>query len=140
MKETTKSPSPYAITMKKNTRILGLCTFGWTLTVALVTLGHMYLWNDNTLITSMALGLNLIAGVGLIVAHIRHLRGMDEMQQRVQLNAMGIALGVTLVLGMFYTMLDQTDIISGHADISFLIIVMGFTYMISLAVGNRQYQ
>ena len=48
----------------------------------------------------------------MIVANKNHLRGLDEMQQKIQLEAMALALGVGLVAGLGYSTLSITNLIT----------------------------
>jgi len=68
------------------------------------------------------------------------LKGLDEMQQRIQLNAMGITLGISLVVGLTYSNLDVVNLISFHAELSHLVIFMGLTYLTATYIGNRSYR
>jgi hypothetical protein len=87
----------------------------------------------------MAIVLNVAAGFGMILANIRHLKGLDELQQKIQLEAMGFALGVAVVLGLAYSALDITDVMPFDAEISNLVILIGLTYFAGVLVGQRRY-
>lgn len=116
----------------RNTKRLAQWTFAWVLSMAVASIGTPLLWAGNTLLTSLAIATNLIIGVGMILANKKHLQGLDEMEQRVQLEAMGITLGVGLIVGLAYSNLAQTKLIPFHAEISHLIILMGLTYLVSV--------
>ena len=125
---------------QQNTVRLAIWTFGWVVTVALVTFGSLFLWDKDPLYTTIALVINVLAGIGMILANIRNLKGLDELEQKIQLDAMGISLGTTLVGGMAYTMMDTSDLIGSDAEISFLVILMSISYMIALVVGKMRYK
>jgi hypothetical protein len=125
---------------RKNTRHLAYWTLAWVLTMAIATFGPISLWPGNQFLTLIAFVINLGAGIGMIFANIRHLRGLDELQQRIQLNAMGIALSVGVVGGLSYSMLDTTNLIAGDAEISVLVIAVSLTYLAAVIIGNRMYQ
>ena len=129
----------WTLQSKRNTRRLMIWTFSWTLSVALATFGPMFIWGNST-ITVLVILLNIGLGVGMILANKIYLKGLDEMQQRIQLEAMAISLGVGLVGGIAYTLLDITNLISQDAEISFLIILMGITYMLGIVVGQIRYR
>ena len=76
----------------------------------------------------------------MIMVNKQHLIDLDELQQKIQLNAMGLSLGIGLIVGISYSTIDTTGLISSHAEISHLIIVMALTYMIGIILGNRKYQ
>jgi uncharacterized protein YacL len=120
--------------------LLAYWTFAWVATQALAVFGPEFIWQSNKSLTSLALLFNVIVGFGMIMALRRHLKGLDEMQQKIQLNAMGVALGVGLVLGLAYSSLDTTNVIPFDAEISHLVILMSVTYVIGIYAGNRKYQ
>lgn len=125
---------------RKNTVHLAYWTALWLMTTAVATFGFIYVWPDNQLLTFIAFIINLGAGVGVIFANIRHLRGLDELQQKIHLNAMGIALGVGVIGGLSYSMLDTTNLIAGDAEISVLVMGISITYLVAVVAGTRYYR
>ncbi len=123
----------------KNTVRLGFWTAAWVLSLALATFGPLLVWGENSPLTSLALALNLAAGAGMILANKHHLKGLDELQQKIQLEAMALALGVALVVGLAYSTADQTNLIPVDAEISYLVILISFTYMAGIFFGRRRY-
>ncbi len=115
-------------------------TLGWVLTMALATFGPPWLWNDHKLWTLGAIALNTLLGIGMVLANIKHLKTLDEMQQRIQLEAMGITLGVGLVVGMSYSNLDISNVIAIDAEISVLVIIMGLTFLTATLLGAKRYK
>lgn len=127
-------------TQKRSIRSLSIWTTLWVLSTALAAFGPKFIWNSNDTISAFAIALNLLIGVGMIFANIHHLQSLDEMLQRIQLEAMGITLGITLVTGISYSMLDTVNLIAQDAEISFLIILMGLTYLATVGIGYKRYQ
>lgn len=76
----------------------------------------------------------------MILANKKHLQSLDEMQQSIQRDAMGVTLGVGLVLGLSYSNLDIANLISGDAEISVLVIIMGLTHMVTMLLLTRKYR
>lgn len=126
---------------RTNSSLLHLAawTGAWVATTALAAFGPELLWTARWL-TLLAILVNLGFGLGMIRANIRYLKATDEMMQKIQLEAMGLALGISVVVGISYSQLDSTNLISGDAEIGFLIILMGLTYIVSIFVGTRRYQ
>ncbi|MCX2740902.1 hypothetical protein [Pontibacter anaerobius] len=123
-----------------NTRLLAIWTFAWVASMALATFGPTFIWQENMPLTLLAIAINAAFGVAMILANIRHIKGLDEMQRKIQLEAMGIALGVGVVGGLSYTLLDTTNVISGDAEISFLVILIGLTYLGATIIGQMRYR
>ena len=76
----------------------------------------------------------------MILANKRHLNGLDEMQRKIQLEAMALSLGVGVVGGLSYSMLDVTNVISYDAEISHLVILIGLTYLAGTITGQFRYR
>lgn len=97
-------------------------------------------WQSNESITILAIVINMVIGFGMILANRRHLRGLDEMHQKIQLEAMAVSLGVALVVGLSYSNLDITNVIAFDAEISHIVILMGLTYGLGVMFGLRKYR
>ncbi len=110
------------------------------MTTALVTFGTEYIWQSNKLLTSLAILVNVAVGFGMILAVKRYLKGLDEMQQKIQLDAMALSLGVGLVVGLGYSSMDQTNLIPFDAEISHMIMLMSITYIVGIFAGLRKYR
>ena len=115
-------------------------TVGWVLTTAFATFGPIYLWDSITWLSFTAILLNFGVGIGMILSNIRHLNSQDELMQRIQLQSMGLALGMGVVAGLSYSMLDTSNVISSDAEIPFLIMLIAVTYLAALLVNNRRYK
>ena len=138
-KQTTQSSDWEANTVR-NTIHLGFWTFAWVVTMAIATFGPRFLWNSNEVLTIAAILFNIAIGAGMILANKRHLHGLDEMHQKIQLEAMALSLGVGLILGLGYSNLDVTNVIAFDAEISHLVILMGLTYLAGVIAGTRKYR
>lgn len=115
-------------------------TLAWVLTMALATFGPQFFWMENKWLTLGAIVLNTAMGVGMVLAHIKHIKSLDELQRKIQLEAMGITLGVVLVVGMSYSNLDNSNLIPMDAEISILFIIMGLTFMVTSLLGAKRYK
>jgi predicted RNase H-related nuclease YkuK (DUF458 family) len=114
-------------------------TFLWVLTVAIATFGPRFLWPDNRIVTTIALLINIGTGVGMILANKHFLEQSDELSQKIQLEAMAVTLGATLVGGIAFSLMDAANLIPWDAEIGFLIMFMGITYIISVVIGRIRY-
>lgn len=125
---------------KKTTINLAYWTGAWVISMALVAFGPKFLWDENPTLTILATLINLGFGIGLIFANKRHLNSLDELQRKIQLEAMAIALGVAVIFGLAYSNLDVTNLISYDAEISHLVILIGLTYLAGTIIGNLRYR
>jgi hypothetical protein len=126
--------------LTKQTFKLAAWTAAWAGSLKLATFGAESLWSGNRLLSAFAISVNLVIGLGLIRAHRDYLRSLDEMQRRIFLESMGLALGIGVVAGCAYAALDMTNVIAGNATIGTLLIVMGLTYLGAVIYGNWKYR
>lgn len=140
MNDLKTGSNDWAANSVKNTRLLGYWTGAWVLTMALANFGPRMIWHFNGTLTAIAIFINLAIGFGMILANKRHLNGLDEMHQKVQLEAMALSLGIGLVVGLSYSNLDVTNLIGFDAEISHLVILMALTYLFGVISGMRKYR
>lgn len=142
MMMTTRRPESSSWTNRVHSNLwrLAAWTAAWLITMALATFGPAFLWDANQTLTLGAVGLNALAGLGMIRANIRYLNALDEMMQKLQLEAMGLSLGVGVVGGLSYALLDTTNLISSDAEIAYVVMLMGLTYIVSTVVGVWRYR
>jgi len=112
----------------------------WLLATAGATFGPELLWGYGTLITSIGVAIQLALGFGMICAFKGVLLAMDELQRLIQLEAISLALGVGVVVGVSYELLEDIKLITFQPEISHLIILITLTYSFGLFLGNRHYR
>ena len=76
----------------------------------------------------------------MILATKRHIHGLDELQQKIFLDASALSLGVGLVFGIAYEQLEDIKLISFEPEISHLIILMTLTFLAGTIAGHRKYR
>lgn len=113
---------------------------GWALSLMVMAFGPKNIWDFNPTISTIFIFLSTLIGVGMILANKRHINGLDEMQRKVILESMAVALGVGVVGGISYSMLDQANVVSFDAKISHLVILISLTYIVGVVVGNLRYR
>ncbi len=133
-------PGNWTDRLKKNTIRLGYWTAAWVLTLAIAAFGPNLIWDYATLPSILALLVNLAAGVGWILANKLNLRDLDDLQQKIQLEATALSLSVAVVAGLSYELLEDIHLISFQPEISHLVVLISLAYAIGLFTGNRRYQ
>ena len=126
--------------VKRQTVRLALWTLAWVVSMAAATFGPRYLWGESVALTVLGIAANLLIGFGMIRAFRNHLHSLDELEQKIQLEALSFTLGVVLVVGLAYSNLDVSNVISSDAEISSLCLVMSFTYIGALLFGKSKYR
>jgi len=109
-------------------------------TLAFAAFGPGALWGESATPTVLALALNVLVGVGMLFANKRHLLDLDEMQREIQLNAMAWALGVGLVGGTAWTLVDRHGLVGFDAGIAHLGIFMTVVYLAGCIAGLMRYR
>lgn len=140
MNEINKDGNEWKKRVNQTTLVLGYWTAAWLASTALATFGPLLIWDHNVLGTLLVIILNTAIGFGMILAYKRHLNEQDEMMQKIQLEAMAMSLGIGLVCGLSYSQLDISNVISSDAEISYLVILMGLTYLAGIFMGLRKYR
>ena len=127
-------------THRADTLNLGLWTAAWVITMAVTVFGAALIWEYATLPTTIALALNVAAGVGMILANRRYLRGLDELHRKIFLDAGALTLGVGLVFGLAYEMLDEIRLVAFRPEFSHIVVLMSLTFLVGMVIGHRKYQ
>ncbi len=126
-------------TRKQRYGRLAVWAFAWTVSTALAAFGPQFLWGGSRGLTLLAIGLNVGIGLGMILANRHLMEGMDELQKKIHLEALAITLGLTLIVGIGYSLLDITNTIPWDAEISFLVLFMGLCYLTAVLINTRRY-
>ena len=124
----------------RNTRYLAYWTGAWLLFMALAAFGPKFLWDFNVALTVGALVLTLGVGAGMIIATIRQVKGLDELHQKIFFEASALALGITLVCGSGYELMEDMRLISFEHKISHLIMLIGLSFAAAVVAGNWRYR
>ena len=115
-------------------------TIAWVVSTACAAFGPKAIWDFAVIPTILGVLVNMAIGFGMIVAVKQHLHAMDEMQQKIFLDAGAITLGVGLVCGLSYELLEDIKLIAYEPEISHLIILMCLTFVVAMITGHRRYQ
>ena len=124
---------------KKYLQNLGLWTWSWVATLAIATFGPKFIWDDHTVLTTFAILTNLVNGVLMILANRKLFNHYDELERKIHLESLALTLGLTVIVGLTYSLLDQVNLIPFDAEIGILVGFVGLTYMITLLINRKRY-
>ncbi len=124
---------------KKYLLNLGLWTWSWVATLAIATFGPKFIWDDHTVLTTFAILTNLVNGVLMILANRKLFNHYDELERKIHLESLALTLGLTVIVGLTYSLLDQVNLIPFDAEIGILVGFVGLTYMITLLINRKRY-
>ena len=123
----------------KNSVLLLVWVFVWTATMVLADKAMLYEWYTEQWITMAAIVFNAALGVGMILFFVSYLRSMDELQRKIQLEALAFAMGCGLVGSFTYSLLVTAGYIA-ESEISDIILLMTITYMAAIIAGRVRYR
>ena len=124
---------------KKYKILLMVWTFAWVASTAFLSYGVEFLW-DNLLITKIGLVINLAIGVGMIIANKNLFKTYDELQKKIQFEAMAITLGLAVVVGCTYEISFDFGVINSEPEFEYLVIFISFIYITSTIINSRKYK
>jgi len=130
----------YQSRIRTNNKRFAGWSVAWLAASALMSFGPKFLWSQGSLFTLLAVGLNVIVGAGLVLACKKYVADLDELQQKLYLNALGITVGVAVVASVPYSVMDRYHLIPFHAEISHLVILMSLTFAVSTVYGSVRYR
>ena len=125
---------------KKKLRQLALWTWSWVATLAIATFGPKFIWDNHSFLTTFAVLVNGVNGILMIIANKNLFDDFDELERKIHLESLAITLGLSVVFGITYSLLDITNIMDFDAEISTVVLFIGITYLISLTINSRKYK
>ena len=124
---------------QKHTKILMGWTIGWVVSLAVLSYGINNLW-DSLIITKIGLLINLVIGVGMIISNKNLFNYYDELQKKIQFEAMAITLGLAVVVGIVYEVSFDFGVIDSEPEFEYLMMFICFTYIVSTIVNSSRYR
>lgn len=115
-------------------------TIAWVITLAIASFSPRFIWDYNTVLTLTGVLINLAVGFKMLIVNKNYLRGLDELQQKILLEAMALSLGVGLICGLSYELLEDIKLITYEPEISHLVFLMVIAYAYAIISGNRKYR
>ncbi len=94
----------YSRSVDNNHALIMVWIFVWMATFVAVDKGAKYDWFASSAISMLAVALNAAIGLLVITTYLKFLKELDEMQQKIQLNALALGMGVGLVGTVTYTL------------------------------------
>ena len=124
---------------KKQNKVLLGWTLAWVVSLAFLTGAENTLWND-LIFTKIGLLINLVIGIVMIVAHKNLFKTYDELQKKIQFEAMAITLGLVVVVGLTYEVSFDFGIINKEPEFEYLMLFICFSYMATNIINSLRYR
>lgn len=107
--------------------------------MAIATFGPEYIWDDHTVLTTLAVSVKFANGILMIIANKNLFNNFDELERKIHLESLALTLGLAVVVGLSYSLLDVTNLIGYDAEIGNLVLFIGVTYLVCVGVNTRRY-
>ena len=127
----TRTETSLQAGLKKSTFQLFLATGAWVGSTALMSFGPSAIWGFDVAVTFLAIAVNLIVGSFMLYSFFKHLKNMDELQRQTHLEAMALALGITMVLTVIYGALPHAKVLASTQPANVLFVI-GISYILSV--------
>jgi hypothetical protein len=114
-------------------------TFIWMASLTVSDKAALYGWWDSAWITMVSIATNVLLGLGLIIAFMRMLSRMDELQRKIQLDALSLALGISLVGCAAYSLLVTWGYIQDE-EVTDIFVLMCVSYSAGAIFGVLKYR
>jgi len=124
---------------KKYTILSMVWTFSWVASLAFLTGAENTLWN-NLIYTKIGLLLNLAIGIGMIIANKNLFKHYDELEKKIQFEAMAITLGLVVVVGLTYEVSFDFGVIDSEPEFEYLVFFICFSYVASNIISAMRYK
>ena len=124
---------------KKHTKIMLAWCVAWVASLAFLSGGVNYLW-DSLLITKIGLLINLAIGVGMIIAQKNLFNHYDELQKKIQFEAMALTLGLAVVVGVVYEVSFDFGVINSEPEGEYIVIFISICYIVSTSLNSLRYK
>ncbi len=123
----------------KNANIVNLWALAWAVSLGLISFLSKYQWYSPGFPTILAFTVQTSIGIGMLLAYIRLLKNLDEMERKIQLDALAMSVGVTVVVFASYSIFEKSGIVPDLKS-SYLIALIAFTYMAGIVFGRIRYR
>lgn len=123
----------------RNANLVNLWALAWAVTLALTSYLSDYGWYSSTIPTMIGFVIHTGIGLGMLFAYKRFLKNLDEMERKIQLDALAGSVGVTVICFSAYSILEKAGYLPDLKP-SYLIVLISLTYMAGIIIGRVRYQ
>lgn len=111
----------------------------WMVSLTVSDKAALHGWWTQEWITWLSIGLNVTIGVVVIVVFLALLRSMDDLQRKIQMDALAFAFGIGLVSCAAYMLLVTWGYI-GDEEVSDIFFIMTVTYALATLIGTVRFR
>ena len=137
--ENSHCKSEYDVRSIRDNLVMVLWVFIWMASLVVADKAQLYGWWEDGWVTWLAVAVNVFLGLVMMVSFMRLLRGMDDLQRKIQLDALALALGISLVACAAYSLLVTWGYIIDE-EVTDIFMIMCVSYSLSVLVGTWRYR
>jgi hypothetical protein len=134
-----KTLSDYDSRSIRDNLVLVAWVFAWMAALTVADKAALYGWWSDEWMTLLAISIHVLIGIGMIFKFMAMLRNMDDLQRRIQLEALSMALGISLVGCAAYSLLVTWGYIVDE-EVSDIFMLMCVSYAASTLFGVWRYR
>ena len=125
----------------KNANVVNIWMLGWALTLIGATAVAEFAEDSDYFVMAMMLSiaLHIAVTVGMILKYKHLLSLLDELEKKIQFDALALSVGVALGGCSVYSILENANFVD-RVEINVIIMLIAFTYSIALIAGRIRYR
>lgn len=119
--------------------VLVTWVFAWMAALTVADKAALYGWWSAEWLTMLAIAVHVAIGIGMIFKFMSMLRGMDDLQRKIQLEALSLSLGISMVGCAAYSLLVTWGYIVDE-EVTDIFMLMCVSYAASSLFGVWRYR
>lgn len=123
----------------RNSNIVNMWALAWVATLAITAFLSGYEWYSSAFPTMIGFAVHSGIGLGMLFAYKRFLRELDEMERKIQLDALASSVGITVIGFSAYSILAKAGFVPELIP-AYLIMLIALTYIAGIIIGRVRYQ
>lgn len=131
--------SRYDTRAMRDSITLVIWIFVWMASLTVADKAALYGWWQDGWITQLAIAINVLFGLIMMVAFKRMLSRMDDLQRKIQMEALSFSLGISLVGCAAYSLMVTWGYIVDE-EVSDIFVLMCVSYSVGALFGVWRYR
>lgn len=124
--------------IKENIKMVALI-FIWMISLIVSDKAALYGWWSAEWITVLSIIINAGFGLGVLHSYRRMLKGMDDLQRKIQLEALSMAFGVSVIGSISYSLLVTWGYIIDE-EVTDIFLLMCISFSASVLLNSLRYK
>lgn len=122
----------------KNANRVNFLALLWALSLALITFAFKKNLIESNLLIGLTFLLHTAIGIFMVLSFKHMLKELDEMEKKIQLDALALSVGTTIICFSSYSLLAKANILP-PLNSAYLIMLMALTYVAGIMIGRVRY-